>query len=167
MLADIVSKNGNLLLSVPVRGNGTIDEDEIAFLEGMAAWMKVNSEAIFGTRPWEVYGEGPSTETKSESGQFGGARDVQSKPYTPEDIRFTRKGNTVYAILMAWPDQQSALIKALGTEAKHLNDRKIRAVSLLGNSGQLHYSEDSAGLRIQLPTTPPCDHAYVLKIETE
>lgn len=61
MLIDIVSKNGNLMLSVPVRGDGTIDEHEVAFLEGMATWMKVNDEGIFGSRPWKVYGEGPST----------------------------------------------------------------------------------------------------------
>ena len=167
MLADIVSKNGNLLLSVPVRGDGSIDEDETAFLEGMAAWMKINSEAIFGTRPWEVYGEGPSTEVKSESGQFGGARDVQSKPYTAEDVRFTRKGDTIYAILMAWPENQSVLIKSLGGKTNHLGVRKIKAVSLLGSRGKLRYSVAEDGARIQLPATAPCKDAYVLKIETK
>ena len=68
MLLDIVSKNGNLMLSVPVRGDGTIDEREVAFLEGMAAWMKTNGEGIFGSRPWKVYGEGPSTVETARSG---------------------------------------------------------------------------------------------------
>jgi len=167
MLADIVSKNGNLLLSVPVRGDGSIDEDEIAFLEGMAAWMKINSEAIFGTRPWEVYGEGPSTETKAEAGIFGGASDVQSKPYTPADIRFTQKGNTVYAILMAWPENQSVLIKSFGAKANHLGGRKIKNISLLGRSGKIRYTAEEDGVRIQLPATAPCKDAYVLKIETK
>ena len=89
MLVDIVSKNGNLMLSIPVRGDGTIDEHEVAFLEGMAAWMAPNGEGIFGSRPWTVYGEGPSTVEAGGAGQFGGARDVRSKPYTPEDMRFT------------------------------------------------------------------------------
>ena len=82
------------MLSVPVRGDGTIDDHEVAFLEGMAEWMKTNGEGIFGSRPWKVYGEGPSTVETPEAGQFGGARDVRSKPYTIEDIRFTNKGNT-------------------------------------------------------------------------
>ena len=79
------------MLSVPVRGDGTIDDHEVAFLEGMAEWMKTNGEGIFGSRPWKVYGEGPSTVETPEAGQFGGARDVRSKPYTIEDIRFTNK----------------------------------------------------------------------------
>ena len=167
MLADIVSKNGNLLLSVPVRGDGTIDEDEVAFLQGMGRWMDVNSEAIFGTRPWKLYGEGPSTEAKPEAGTFGGAQDVQKRPYTAQDVRFTQKGNTLYAILMAWPENHEALIKALGAGSADLSGKKIAAVSLLGHPGKIQYTQESAGLRIQMPATPPCDDAFVLKVEAE
>src|SRR5262245_18555092 len=101
MLLDIVSKNSNLMLSVTVRADGTIDEREVAFLEGMAAWMKTNAEGVFGSRPWKVYGEGPSTVEAPEAGQFGGARDVRSKPYTIEDIRFTTNGAALYVYLLA------------------------------------------------------------------
>jgi alpha-L-fucosidase len=168
MLADIVSKNGNLLLSVPVRGNGEIDEDEVAFLRGMAAWMDVNGEAIYATRPWTVYGEGPSTIEKAETGQFGGARDVRSKPYTVEDIRFTKKGDALYAIVMALPsaDQsdRKVVIKSLAKGSPHVGGRTVTGVSLLGAAGALTWSQDDAGLHVTLPATLPSEHAIALKI---
>ena len=167
MLTDIVSKNGNLLLSVPVRGNGELDEDEIAFLQGMAQWMDVNGEAIYATRPWEIYGEGPSTQEKAEGGQFGGAKDVRSKPYTAEDVRFTTKDNAIYAILLEWPANRSVVIKsfaagAAGTPPKLT--REIATVALLGSSEHLVWSRDAAGLHVTLPATRPGDAAYSLKV---
>jgi alpha-L-fucosidase len=165
MLADIVSKNGNLLLSVPVRGTGEIDADEVAFLEGMARWMDVNGEAIFGTRPWLVFGEGPSATEKAEGGQFGGARDVRNKPYTAEDLRFTTKGDTLYALVLEWPASRAVLVKSLAATSPQGAGRKIRAVTLLGSPGQLTWSQDNAGLRVQLPASAPCEHAVTLKIE--
>jgi len=89
MLADIVSKNGNLLLSVPVRGNGAIDDDEVAFSRRHGEMDGCERGGHLATRPWVVYGEGPSVAEKAEGGQFGGAKDVRSKPYTAEDMRFT------------------------------------------------------------------------------
>ena len=88
MLADIVSKNGNLMLSVPVRGDGSIDADEVKIVGDIGAWLKVNGEAIYATRPWKVFGEGPSTKA-FEKGQFDGQSDTHKTPFTPEDIRFT------------------------------------------------------------------------------
>jgi alpha-L-fucosidase len=164
MLADIVSKNGNLLLSVPVRGNGAIDDDEVAFLEGMAKWMDVNGEAIFATRPWVVYGEGPSVTDKAEGGQFGGAKDVRSKPYTAEDIRFTTRGDALYAILLGWPTDKTALVKTLATSSLRIAGRKVTGVTLLGYSGKLTWTQDDAGLHVQLPATAPSEHAVALKI---
>ena len=81
MLADIVSKNGNLMLSVPLQRDGTPDSDEIKIVSDIGAWLKVNGDAIYATRPWKIYGEGPSTET-AEKGPFGGQRDVQKTPFT-------------------------------------------------------------------------------------
>ncbi len=161
MLADIVSKNGNLLLSIPVRGDGTIDEKEAAFLEGMARWMDVNAGAIHGTRPWVIYGEGPSTEETPEKGHFGGARDVRSKPYTAEDIRFTRKGDALYAIVMELPLERTVLIKSLPTRA---GAGPITDVSLLGHAGALVWTQDETGLRVALPATLSSEHAIALKI---
>ena len=170
MLTDIVSKNGNLLLSVPVRGNGTIDDDEVAFLQGMAKWMDVNSEAIFGTRPWAVYGEGPSTVEKAETGQFGGARDVRNKPYTAEDIRFTTKGDALYALFLAWPAPaagatgRSALVRSLATNSPLAAGRKVTGVALLGYKGALLWVQDETGLRVQFPDVAPSDPVVALRI---
>ena len=164
MLADIVSKNGNLLLSVPVRGDGTIDADEVVFLEGMAKWMEVNAEAIFATRPWMVYGEGPSTVENPEAGHFGGARDVRSKPYTAADIRFTTKGGALYAILLDWPADHTAHVNSLSTSSALTGGRKAAAVSLLGYQGPLVWTQDETGLHVIVPNTAPSEHAITLKI---
>ena len=86
MLADIVSKNGNLMLSVPLNRDGVPDSDEIKIVTDIGAWLKVNGEAIYATRPWKMFGEGPSTQT-SEKGQFDGQADVSNKPFTSEDVR--------------------------------------------------------------------------------
>ncbi len=158
MLVDIVSKNGNLMLSIPVRGDGTIDEDEVAFVEALAAWMPANGEAIFGTRPWTVYGEGPSASGPVAAGRFGGARDVRA--YTAEDVRFTRKGDTLYAFVMDWPTEPVVITslaagKAPGTVAR---------VELLGSSGTLRFTQDAAGLKVTFPTTKIGDHAFALRI---
>jgi len=165
MLIDIVSKNGNLMLSVPVRGDGTIDEHEIAFLEGLASWMNANGEGIFGSRPWNIYGEGPSTVEKIETGQFGGARDVRNKPYTSEDIRFTTKGAALYAYLLAVPGEPRAVIKSLATNSPQTSGRKVTDVSLLGYPGKLEWLQDEQGLSVKLPHRLPSDHAIGLRIK--
>jgi alpha-L-fucosidase len=163
MLIDIVSKNGNLMLNIPVRGNGTIDEDEIACLEGIAGWMAPNGEGIFATRPWKTYGEGPSVTNPAPQGHFGGARDV--RPYTAEDIRFTTKGDSLYAFLMGWPETHSTVIKSLASNSPHIDDRKVASVSLLGYGGKLEWSQDEQGLAVKLPEKAPGAYAVALKIK--
>jgi alpha-L-fucosidase len=138
------------MLSIPVRGDGTIDDHEVAFLEGMAEWMALNGDGIFGSRPWKIYGEGPSTIEKAESGQFGGARDVRSKPYTPEDIRFTTKNAAVYAYLLAVPADSRAVIRSLATESPQSGGRKVSDVSLVGG-GTCKWTQDAQGLAVTLP----------------
>ena len=165
MLSDIVSKNGNLLLSVPVRGNGELDEDEIAFLQGVAKWMDVNGEAIFATRPWTAYGEGPSTIEAHEGGQFGGARDVRSKPYTPADVRFTTNEGALYAIVMERPTAgQPVVLTSLATTSVRLAGRKVTSVSLLGSPTPLTWTQDESGLQVKLPDTLPGEYTLALKI---
>ncbi len=161
MLIDIVSKNGNLMLSIPVRGDGTIDEDEVACLEGIAKWMAPNGEGIFATRPWKVYGEGPSVTTAAPQGQFGGARDV--RPYTAEDIRFTSKGDSLYAFVMAWPADGKVTIKTLAQGSEHY-PKNVARVEMLGSRGPLAFSRDTARLVVTLPETKPNDYAYALRI---
>jgi alpha-L-fucosidase len=158
MLIDIVSKNGNLLLSIPVRGDGTIDEQEVAFLEGLAKWMDVNGEAIFSTRPWKVLGEGP---TKVKGRMFGEGR----TKFTAEDVRFTTKGNTLYAFLMGWPGEKDAVIKALAINSPYVAGQKITEVTLLGYDGQLTWSQSEQGLTVKMPDKQPSEHAVALKIK--
>ena len=105
------------MLSVPLQRDGTPDTDEIKIVSEIGAWMKVNGGALYTTRPWKIYGEGPSTEEKNEAGQFGGAKDVRSKPYTAEDIRFTTKGDTLYAVLLELPVDKTARLKSLATRS--------------------------------------------------
>jgi len=91
-----------ILCSASPSRDGTIDEDETSVVENIGTWMAPNSEGIYATRPWKVYGEGPSVTSAGPRGQFGGARDVRT--YTAEDVRFTVKGNTLFAFVMAWPE---------------------------------------------------------------
>ena len=158
-LVDIVSKNGNLLLSIPIRGDGTIDEHEIAFLEGLAKWMDINGEAIFGTRPWKIYGEGP---TKLKAGMFN---ENAAGSFTADDVRFTTKGKTLFAFLLGWPGMKGVVIKALGFDSPILKGKRIKEVSLLGHEGKLEWEQEREGLRIKMPGSRPCDNAVTLKID--
>ncbi len=160
MLVNIVSKNGNLLLSVPVRGDGTIDEDEIAFLHGMADWMKVNGEGIFGSRPWKIFGEGPA---KSSGGMFNEGRTT----YTAQDIRFTTRRGSLYAYFLGWPDSGTVLIHSLDTgnaDNPPLLGQTIEAVTLLGSSEKISWTRGTNGLSVTLPATKPCKDVFALKL---
>ena len=150
MLADIVSKNGNLLLNVPVRGDGSIDEKEVAVLEGIAAWMETNQECIFGTRPWKVFGEGPASAGTELSAQ--GFNEGKGKPFTPEDVRFTvGKDGSLYAIVLGWPEKPLA-IKALATGAA---GSKIAEVKLIGAAEPVQWEQSSDALSITPPQHQP------------
>jgi alpha-L-fucosidase len=161
-LADIVSKNGNLLLSIPVRGDGTIDDDEVKFLEETAAWMDVNGEAIFGTRPWVTYGEGPST-----TAQVGGRPFNEGRTrYTLQDLRFTTKGDALYAIGLIWPAAGGKVtIKSLTADSPHVKG-EVGAVRLLGQDAPLAATRDANGLTVDLPAPKPesANAPFVLKI---
>ena len=162
MLVDIVSKNGNLQLSIPLRGDGTPDSDELAFLADFTSWMDISSEGIHGTRPWSVYGEGPSVTNVQPAGQFGGARDV--RPYTSEDVRFTAKHDALYAFLMVWPESGTATVKTLARGSEQTKERKIAEVSLLGYGGKSSWMQDEQGLHIKLPAARANSHPVALKI---
>ena len=163
MLLDIVSKNGNLLLNIPVRGDGSIDEDEVAFLQHLAAWMTVNSESIFDTRPWKIFGEGPAVVEKAEAGRFGGATDVRKQGYTAQDYRFTTRNGVLYATALAWPADGKLTVRTLGAGAPGIQG-EATSVELLGCKEKLMFKRDPAGLVVTLPAQKPCEHAFVLKI---
>lgn len=140
-LADVVSKNGNLLLNIPVRGDGTIDDKEEKIVDAITAWTRRNGEAIFGTRPWRRFGEGPTRPPE------GFLNEDQAKPFTAQDIRFTQKGGALYAIFMDWPEGEST-IASLGTHA--MPDAGIEKVELLGG-GPVQFRRDGDGLHLSLP----------------
>jgi len=163
MLADIVSKNGNLLLNVPVRGDGSIDEKELAVVEGIAQWMKPNQECIFGTRPWKVFGEGPASEGSALKGQ--GFNEGKGKPLTAEDVRYTvGKDGSLYAIVCGLPSGTVAL-KSLGKTAGLL-DRPIAKVEQLGTTEAITWSLGDEALTLTPASAKPgSDAAVVFKIK--
>ena len=139
-LVDIVSKNGNLLLNITPRPDGTIPDAEQDILREVGAWLSINGEAIYDTRPWKHFGEGP---TEVASGAFS---DSKTKPFTAEDFRFTTKGSNVYAIELGWPAQGRALIRSLGSKA--LGATKIASVTLLGSPAALKWQQRADRLEI-------------------
>ncbi|MGD0388337.1 MAG: alpha-L-fucosidase [Tepidisphaeraceae bacterium] len=162
-LVDIVSKNGNLLLSIPVKGDGTLDGDEINFLQQMAAWMDVNSECIFGTRPFTVFGEGPAAAIAPTTAKSPGFNESKQRPLGEHDIRFTTRGTTLYAIVMGWPADQKLSIKTLAAQS-NVYPGDIQNIRLLGSDAKLTWTRTDAGLTISLPDAKPCDYAYAFKI---
>ena len=163
-LIDVVSKNGNLMLNIPVRGDGSIDEEERKVVEGITEWMQVNNEAIYGTRPWTIFGEGPAIQQAAPLSAQG-FNEGKGKPFTAEDIRFTVKGNILYAFLMGWPGENEARIGSLGYQSIPKGGKKIGKVSLLGYKGELVWQQQAGYLGVQMPLAAPCEHAVVLKIE--
>lgn len=155
-LIDIVSKNGALLLNIGPRPDGTIPEPEEAILRDIGRWLAVNGEAIYGTRPWTVFGEGP---TQVIEGSF---KDTERQPFTRQDIRFTTRENTLYAICLDWPEG-SVTITSLGEDSPLKMDM-IADIHLLGSATALAWSQGSNGLTIRTPLERPCDHAYSFKI---
>jgi alpha-L-fucosidase len=150
MLVDVVSKNGNLLINVVLRPDGSLDPEVETLLAQMADWIAVNGEAIYGTRPWKTFGEGP---VRAEGGAF-----KEDAAFTADDVRFTTKGDTLYAFALGWP-AKGLTIRALGTAAG-----KVTRVRLLGHDGRIEWTQDATGLRISAPARPPCDHAVAFAI---
>ncbi|GAB3356149.1 alpha-L-fucosidase [Arachidicoccus ginsenosidivorans] len=161
ILVDVVSKNGNLMLNIPIRGDGTIDDKERAVVESIGKWMMVNSEGIYASRPWKVFGEGPAIESAAPLSAQG-FNEGKGKPLGAHDFRFTCKGNTLYAFMLGWPGGQAALIKKL---AQGNGVGRIKTVQLLGANGNCRFEQTAGGLRIDLPEPGELKDAYVFKIE--
>jgi alpha-L-fucosidase len=161
LLVDIVSKNGNLLLNFPLPNSGELDYEEQTVLEGITAWMAVNSEGIYASRPWKIYGEGPSTKVKIEAGNFN---EDKQKDLTADDVRFTAKNSTVYAFVMGMPEKQ-ACICALGLGSSQAPG-KILKVEMLGYQGELKWKQDEDGLKVEMPAEKISDIGITLKIQT-
>jgi alpha-L-fucosidase len=154
-LIDIVSKNGNLLLNIGPRSDGTIPEPVQQVLLDVGAWLNINGEAIYGTRPWRTYGEGP---TKVAAGSF---HDFETGNYTPEDFRFTTKGEVLYAIGLGWPANGEAVIRSLALET---GTAPVETVALLGSDAKVQFEQRADGLHVQLPAQRPAKYAYALRV---
>lgn len=157
-LIDIVSKNGTLLLNIGPRPDGTIPEAEESVLRDIGRWLSVNGEAVYAARPWKVYGEGP---TDTIEGAF---LETQQPAYTAQDIRFTTKGEILYAIVLGAPANGEVLIKSLGSQAD-LYPAAIKSVGLLGTTEPVRWSRAAEGLHVKLASQRAGEPAFVLKIE--
>jgi alpha-L-fucosidase len=163
MLCDIVSRNGNLMLNFPLPNSGALDEQELKILDEITRWMAVNSEGIYGTRPWKIFGDGPVASAPAPAaGRGSGFNERTRKDFTPDEIRFTTKGSTLYAFVMGWPEKQ-AVVKPLATNSS-VAHVKVRNVELLGFKGKVKWTQDENGLTVEMPPQKPCDHAVALKI---
>lgn len=155
-LVDNVSKNGNLLLNVVQRPDGSIDPEVETMLEEMAKWTKIHGEAIYGSRPWSVYGEGA---VRARGGPFS-----EDFGYSAQDIRFTTQGPTLYAISLAYPSNNELLVRSLAATSDPSQNR-ISSVNLLGYTGKLEWSQSKDGLLVKLPAHRVSDITVGLKIK--
>ncbi|MDD4771370.1 MAG: alpha-L-fucosidase [Bacteroidales bacterium] len=154
-LIDVVSKNGNMLLSIPIRGDGTIDDKEMAVLEGIAEWMDINKESIFDTRPWKVFGEGPAADAANPINAQG-FNEGRIK-FTAKDIRFNQNGNVIYVTVMGEPTEN--------IHVKNLNNQiKIKKIELLGSKEKVEWNQTSEALEIKKPASVPNTIATVYKV---
>ena len=161
MLVDIVSKNGNLLINVVQTPEGDLEPDVMAILDVIGKWTPANGEGIYGTRPWKVYGEGPSTQKNQAKGQFGGVKDV--RPYEASDIRFTTKGETLYAFCMNTPTGDIK-ITSLG-KSSELTGKAVASVKMLGSNEKLTWKQEAGALVITKPSKLPEWQVITFKIE--
>jgi alpha-L-fucosidase len=155
MLVDNVSKNGNLLLNVVQRPDGSLDPEVEQMLGQLADWIAVHGEAIYGSRPWQIYGE---SKVKVKGGKF--AEDFK---YDAKEIRFTTKGPVLYAIALGWPADGKIVVRSLAKPAGE-NSNNVTSVSLLGYDGKISFKQTADGLIVTLPEKKVSEYTTGLKI---
>ena len=162
MLVDIVAKNGNLMLNVPLPGSGAPDDEAIQFVADFGRWMRANGSAIYGSRPWTVYGEGPSTQGQAPIREQG-FNEGRNKPYTAEDIRFVQKGGKVYAFALAWPEHGRLTIRSLAAGSPQAAG-SVERVTFVGAPEPLTQTRDAQGLHVTLPERRRGDYVYAFEV---
>lgn len=162
-LVDVVSKNGNLMLNIPVRGDGTIDEKERKIVEEIGKWMKINSESIYGTRPWKIFGEGPAQQTSLQL-NGPGFNESKGKPFTHEDIRFVTKGDVLYATAMGRPDDGKLVIKSLAKNKGYFS-KEIQKLEWLPTGQSLTFERTEESLNVSLPTRSSDELTYAIVVK--
>lgn len=158
-LVDVVSRNGNLLVGIVQRPDGSIEPETEKFLAEMTAWTRVNGEAIFGTRPWKVYGEGPWMGAPRKKYSWGPTELYQDRPFTAEDIRYTTKGRALYACALGLPKSDIRLRALAGA--------KISGVTLLGSDEKINWHTEPDALVIKPVANWPSKYAVAFKIQSE
>ena len=163
VLIDIVSKNGVLLLNVSPMADGTIPEIQKQVLLDMGSWLDAYGEAIYGTRPWYTFGEGP---TKEPEGHFKHHQEFLKIKYSWEDVRYTTKGDMIYATLLGWPGAGEEILLTAFAEDSLPETLEVVSLSLLGCSDQILWEQTEKGLTFTMPLETPDEMALVFKIET-
>ena len=155
---DIVSKNGNLLLNIPIRADGTLDKTATQILEDIGGWLDVNGEGIYGTRPWHYFGEGKVNEIP----HF-----VEESPFTYKDVRYTAKDDYLYAFVLKWPPKNKQYVELTLLAPGNSRIGEIQSVEMLGHTGDLVWERHPDGLRVTFPEKKPTEFAHCLKIMLE
>lgn len=163
-LVDRVSKNGFLLLNVGPKPDGTIPEPAKERLHAMGAWLRMNGEAIYGTSPWLVAAEGPTQLKKG-----GSFNEDNSLSYTPQDIRFTYKNDTLYATVLAWPGEYARITSLVpkGQTWAGLYPSEIKSIRMLGSSEPIQWKFTKEALVLTTPKVKPCNDAFVYRIDLQ
>ena len=159
---DIVSKNGNLLLSIPIRGDGSIDEKERAFLTEFKSWLDINGEGIFGSRPWKIYGEG--VVKTANTGSFKENEKLQES-LSEKDIRFTQKNGTVYTFVLGFPTTETVIVNALGRKSTQMQGKRIKRVRLLGCDDKVVWRQAADALYITMPSVKNTGKAVCFAVQ--
>ena len=158
-LVDVVSKNGNMLLNVGPKSDGTIPQEARTVLLQMGEWLHTNGEAIYGTRPWILYGEGPTLVSN------GLEKNSDKQSFTAQDIRFTTRGRALYATALDWPQSGQLLVHSLWRGTPYLTGA-VCNVELLGARQAIPFDQQADGLHLTLPSAPPNNFAYVFRIRS-